>query len=210
LGGSPFNILLQDPDVVSQANLARQVFCEADIGQSKAQVLAQRAMAFFGIEVEAETEKFTGFTPMYGMSQFERTLVVGCVDNITARRQFEQVCKPGVYDRHQGGGKDEIKYPGTYWLDLGNSMDSGQVVLGGHGLPSVFDVLPQLKTMRDPKDLPSCSMAESLARQDLFINSTLATLAGQLLWQLMRKGGLNHHGFFVNLNQGRVAPIEIK
>ena len=183
LGGEPFDISIYDKDTVSEANLARQVFCEADVGSNKAAVLAQRAAAFYGIEVTAYDQRWDG-----GHS----SLIVGCVDNIPTRKAMKKRSKD------------------AYWLDLGNSLDSGQVVLGGRGLPTVFDVLPQLGTMRDRKSLPSCSMAEALARQDLFINSTLATLGGHLLWRLMRQGGLNHHGYFVNLNSGRVSPIEIK
>jgi molybdopterin/thiamine biosynthesis adenylyltransferase len=36
---------------VSEANLARQCFCEADIGQPKALVLAQRLRAFYSVPV---------------------------------------------------------------------------------------------------------------------------------------------------------------
>lgn len=91
-------------------------------------------------------------------------------------------------------------------VDIGNTTNQGQVILGGHGLPTFFDVYPELRKKKDRKNEPSRSMAESLARQDLFINSTLATLGGQLMWQLMRHGGINHHGYIVNLHEGLVLP----
>jgi PRTRC genetic system ThiF family protein len=181
LGGAPFAVCLWDPDVVSEANLARQCFCEADIGQPKALVLAQRIRAFFGVPVEAHA---------YNYSPCTSDMIVGCVDNLNARRAFSLNCN-------------------RYWLDIGNEAHSGQVVLGGNGLPTFFDVFPGMKKARDKKSIPSCSMAESLSRQDLFINSTLATLAGQLLWQLMRHGGLNYHGYIVNLNEGMVLPLPV-
>lgn len=187
LGGNPFEIEIFDPDVVTEANLARQCFCEADIGSNKAIVLAQRMRAFFGVPVEANARK-------YGPTYFSGRVVVGCVDNLAARKLILDDIT------HRNGG---------YWLDLGNSNDRGQVVLGGHGLPTFFDLFPDRRKARDAKNIPSCSMAEALEKQDLFINSIVATLAGQLLWQLMRRGGINHHGYFVNLANGRTQPIEV-
>lgn len=208
LGGQPFEITLWDPDVVSEANLARQVFCEADLGQPKALVLAQRMQAFFGLPCKAEVREFKA--AHYGQGRWgsmHADLLVGCVDTIAARRalQFSAV---GKQEYRQGGEKVEHENR-CYWLDLGNGADSGQVVLGGHGLPTVFDVFPELGKQRDKKQEPSCSMAEALAKQDLFINSTLANFAGQLLWQLLRRGGLNHHGYSINLHRGTVVPLPI-
>jgi hypothetical protein len=52
-------------------------------------------------------------------------------------------------------------------------------------------------------------MAEALEKQDLFINSSVATLAGQLLWTLMRRGRIEHHGYFVNLGTGKTMPLPV-
>jgi len=183
LGGAPLSITIMDDDTVSEANLGRQCFCEADLGQPKAAVLAQRTRAFFGLDVTAKVERLESH------QSAEHDLIIGCVDNLSTRRS--------------------ISGRAGYWLDLGNTADSGQVVLGGHGLPTVFDVLPQMKTMKEPKNLPSCSLAEALHKQDLFINSTLANFGGQILWQLLRRGGLSHHGYFVNLSSGNVRPINV-
>lgn len=169
---------------MSESNLARQCFCEADIGGNKAFILAQRARSFFGIPIEAKDVKW--------WDSGDASIVVSCVDTLATRRQIA------------AGRKDR------YYLDLGNSDNAGQVVLGGHGLPNLFEVYPHLKRARDPKDIPSCSMAESLARQDLFINPTLAALGGHLIWRLMRSGGLNHHGYVVNLSAGLVLPLVIQ
>lgn len=185
LGGNAFDIQVYDPDDVSEANLGRQCFCAADVGQPKAQVLAMRMRAFFGIPITGRVS--------YAPVNLGASLVVGCVDNLGGRLAMRK-------SMTKGNG---------YWLDLGNTADSGQVVLGGHGLPDFFDVFPNQRRAKDRKDLPSCSMAEALEKQDLFINSTVATLAGQLLWQLMRRGGINHHGYFVNLASGRVLPLEV-
>ncbi len=193
LGGSPINITVCDADTVSEANLGRQCFCEADIGRNKAIVLAQRASAFFGLSVEANAERMQSQT----LINHRPSIVVGCVDRMHPRHEMNAYVTRTHTTRQ------------PYWLDLGNTADSGQVVLGGNGLPTVFDVLPQMKKMKDPKDIPSCSLAEALSKQDLFINSTVANFGGQIIWQLLRSGGLSHHGYFINLNSGVVRPLNI-
>ena len=56
---------------------------------------------------------------------------------------------------------------------------------------------------------PSCSLAEALAKQDLFINSSLANLGASLLWQLFREGMIFNRGFFLNLKEFRTLPLKI-
>ena len=48
----PVRILVCDGDVVEGKNLIRQNFVEQDIGRNKAQVMAERYSAAFGIECE--------------------------------------------------------------------------------------------------------------------------------------------------------------
>ena len=56
---------------------------------------------------------------------------------------------------------------------------------------------------------PSCSLAEALDRQDLFINSTLAQLGCNILWKMFRNGMIEHHGLYLNLEMMKVNPINI-
>lgn len=77
-------------------------------------------------------------------------------------------------------------------------------------LPCVTDLFPQIMDENEPEDdTPSCSLAESLEKQDLFINQSVSTFALQLLWQLFRNGGLDNHGAFINLASGMVTPLPI-
>jgi len=55
-------------------------------------------------------------------------------------------------------------------------------------------------------DLPSCSAVEALERQEPFINQTLAYQALAMLARLFRHGEITHHGGFVSLANGRMAP----
>jgi len=104
------------------------------------------------------------------------------------------------------------------------NLADGQVILGqsGYGnrrrkngtsliLPCVTDLYPELldDSIPEKDDGPSCSLAEALERQDLFIGQSIATFALQLLWTLFRNGGVDHHGYFINLKAGKVLPMPI-
>jgi PRTRC genetic system ThiF family protein len=109
-----------------------------------------------------------------------------------------------------------------YWLDLGNNAECGQFVLGQPEnaktkmptlrLPTVAELYPEIVTPKlDRKDkLPACSAAESLDRQEPFVNQTLAYQALAMLARLFRYGRLSYHGGFINLATGRVAPLPVR
>ena len=135
----------------------------------------------------------------------EVDFVIGCVDTRKARRAINNwVLKSRV----------------LYWLDLGNNASSGQFVLGQpnnsanrkkkHRLPTVAELYPEiLKTDKEDDDLPSCSAAEALTRQEPFINQNLAYQALGMLSQLLRHGSLSYQGGFCNLETGQLVPIPI-
>ncbi|MCR6656596.1 MAG: PRTRC system ThiF family protein [Opitutus sp.] len=182
---SEIEVSVYDPDTVSEANLGRQAFSPSDLGLNKAVALVNRINLFFGLDWSAHPTAFNAIHYWPGV-------VITCVDRLAVRKEFA---------RQSWGTR--------YWLDLGNGSNFGQVVLGGWGLPTIFDINPSLMDAEDDPDEPSCSVAESLARQDLFINSALANYAGQLVWTMLRTGQLEHHGFYINLRTGRTAPIPV-
>jgi len=61
----------------------------------------------------------------------------------------------------------------------------------------------------DPEEGPSCSLAEALTRQSLFINRTLVAHGMAMLWELLHAGSIDHHGVFVNLKTGRTNPLPV-
>ena len=77
-------------------------------------------------------------------------------------------------------------------------------------LPFVTDTFKNLLEIADTSgDTPSCSLAEALTKQDLFINSSLANMGASLLWQLFREGFIINRGFFINLRDFRTQPIKV-
>ena len=191
------DVTVYDPDHVSAANVGRQLFYDADIGQSKADVLVHRLNQCFGTAWCAQNKRFA-------LEHSHRIdLVIGCVDSAASRRTIHQLCTQRRV---------------SYWLDLGNRAGDGQCVLGeplqGRDwymrLPTVMDLFPELlDESRIEDDAPSCSLAEALERQELFVNQAIATAALQLLWQLFRYGEIPYHGLFVNLARGSTTNLPV-
>ena len=110
-------------------------------------------------------------------------------------------------------------------MDFGNSQDTGQVILSTIGeikqpnsekyqtvasLPFVTDEFGELLKQSEQEDnTPSCSLAEALEHQDLFINSSLTQMGCSLLWNLFRRGMTEYKGFFHNLKDFRTHPIKV-
>lgn len=194
-----------DADRVSEANVGRQLYSPADIGRHKAIVTIHRLNQFYGLDWTAHPVRYEDFeTKRY--SPLSADILVSCVDSRAARRTLhEAVFEGGRY---------------RYWLDLGNTEASAQVVLGqgpqraaGEGasrLPCVTELFPELLDANVPDDnRASCSVRVSLASQGLFINDVAVRFAAQLLYELFSKGRLCQHGAVVNLESKRAGPIEV-
>lgn len=196
-----------DHDVVSRANVGRQMFSPADINQSKATVLVTRINRYFGYDWEAYPKKYEG--------DLLSNILITCVDTAKARKEIFASIKPGGPEPHEVS---------MYWMDYGNSMKTGQVIIGTVSkvkqpqssdktvgtLKNVLQFFPELKK-RNYKESnePSCSLAEALGKQDLFINSTLAQFGLNILWKMFREGRISYHGCFLNLDTMNTNPIKI-
>lgn len=179
------HVIVYDPDTVTEANVGRQLFSPADVGQPKANVLVHRLNCFFGLDWVAQPTVFPGHAQSHA-------LIISCVDTKAARREI---------------GAKSFRPHAQYWLDLGNDAWTGQVILGGHGLPTVLDRHPEIKRSKKEDNTPSCSLAEAIGKQSLFVNQAVSTWALHLLETLFRKGGIDHCGYYINLTSGRVNPI---
>ena len=110
----PTRILVCDGDVVEQKNLIRQNFVEQDIGRNKAQVLAERYAAAFGIECEYRPEFIETQEELYTLTEPDRVpypmepqrvILLGCVDNNKAALPpgFRAEAEPHLHRRRQRG-----------------------------------------------------------------------------------------------------------
>jgi PRTRC genetic system ThiF family protein len=207
-----------DDDKVERANLGRQLFTTAELGLHKSVALINRINRFFGTNWKAETEKFDKYF-VEGGGDNCATITISCVDTVKARFEIGDILK--AVGKQFGNNRSRP----LYWMDFGNSKDSGQVVLATIGkisqptsekfrpvdcLPFVTEEFKDLLMQSENTDnTPSCSLAEALTKQDLFINSTLANLGASLLWQLFRGGILYNRGFFLNLKDFRTQPLKV-
>jgi PRTRC genetic system ThiF family protein len=212
-------VTVYDDDTVSPANLGRQLFAEVEVGLHKSVALVNRINRFFGTNWKAVTQPYTAENRPYLPERGKANLYITCVDNAAARFEIGEMLsdyKSGYcYDRNRP----------LYWMDLGNSKYTGQVLLSTIGelrqptsekfdavgnLPFVTETFKSLLETADiTDDTPSCSLAEALTKQDLFINSSLAQMGSSLLWQLFREGIIFNCGFFMNLRDFRTTPIKI-
>jgi len=77
-------------------------------------------------------------------------------------------------------------------------------------LPFITDEFADLLQQSEQEDdTPSCSLAEALDKQDLYINSSLAQMGCSLLWRLFRNGLTPYRGFFHNLDDYRTYPVKV-
>lgn len=208
LGHPGLHIRAWDNDEVTTANLGRQMFSQADLGMNKAVVLIGRVNKFFGSSWEAIPEHYIG--------KASSNILITCIDTAKGRVDIGEA----VSKKQANGDPFDIPY---YWLDLGNLQHTGQVCLGTivsikqpkvefktkAVLPTVIKKFPAIKKIREETQGPSCSLAEALEKQDLFINSTLAQFGCNLLWKLFKEQRIKHHGCFINLENLVVNPIKI-
>jgi len=192
-------VIVADGDKVSSTNCVRQPFSESEIGLYKSVVLVNRINLFWGLNWQASTEYVTRNT------QGKADIIISCVDTRAARLEIT---------------KSPLFKQCAYWLDLGNTADGGQFILGQPKndrnrktpgrLRTAAELFPEIVTpVLDSSDkLPACSAVEALDRQEPFINQTLAFHALAMLARLFRHGEIKYQGGFINLVNGRMAPLK--
>ena len=224
LGHPGLNVHVYDPDKVSPANLGRQLFSAADLGCNKAQVLVNRVNCFFNLQWQAHPTKLTRNSGQCW------DFLIGCVDSAVARQELDRCnfhywldlgnsAKFGqvvLGETSRAGKRSRAESVArSFSRNMSKNENGGARGMAALERPSVaqhsWHLPPAQAQARCKEDnTPSCSLAEALERQDLFINQSVATFALQLLWQFIREGGLNIHGYFINLESGRVTPLPIK
>ncbi len=211
LGHPGLQVIAYDADIVTPANCGRQLFSPIEVGRNKAEVLVTKLNMFFGTNWESVPE-------MYDYESEHTNIVISCVDTVKARLTIKETLEKG--SMRGSYGYDTSK--NYYWLDFGNTQSTGQVILGtmkdlSSGkkktnvgkLRCVTDFF-DLTKVNDKDSGPSCSLAEALNKQDLFINSTLAQIGMALLWKMFTKGVLEYQGAYLNLESMKVNPIKVE
>ena len=207
-----------DPDFVSDTNTKRQLFYKADVGESKAQVLISRYNRSFGTHWRSHQCTYEKSF----MSSCMCNILLTCVDTGIARKNIAK-----HLDTIPTSKKCEPFDQRFYWMDFGNSRDSGQIILGSEKIPqpkeeegypksiaklkNVVELYPDIDKFDITEEQgPSCSTQQALNRQDLFINTTIADLGLMLLWQLLRNFNTPFQGIFFNGKTFQSNPMTIQ
>ena len=190
----PVRFIICDGDIVEQKNLVRQNFIPADLGENKAQVLAERYSTVFGMETEyvpafiesverlkellAPKVLYSDYYPRKVVDK-EQVILIGAVDNNRSR----QMCHKVFCD------SEELIY-----IDSGNSEYTGQVVCGvrsgGRTLyRPVGKIYPEVLSDNDkfPTEL-SCAEASVSAPQAITANITAATAVVDMIYNILTLG----------------------
>lgn len=217
LGHPGLFVTLYDPDIVTEANIGRQLFGPMDLGLNKAQCLITRINNFFGYDWKAEDRAYPSVLKETRRDEIAN-ITITCTDNIKSRLDLWNVLGKVPVSTYTDNTTP------LYWMDFGNTQTTGQVVLGTvprkirQPVSRLYETVGSLKVItrfvkyarvKEEDSGPSCSLEEALDKQDLFINSTLAQLGCNILWKMFRHGMIEYHGLYLNLETMKVNPILI-
>ena len=191
--GRPCRIIIADGDIVEQKNLIRQNFAECDIGENKAQVMAERYSEVFGIETEYIPDFIENEQQLLELPRFESSgrnsnkpisILIGAVDNNRSRIMCNNVFKQ----------LDDIIY-----IDSGNGEFTGQVICGvkmsGRVISKpVASVYPDL--LKDTEKFPSelsCAERSVSAPQSIAANVFASSAVISMLYHLLIEGNLRNN-----------------
>lgn len=212
------HVTVWDNDRITHANLGRQLFAESELSMYKSEALINRLNRFFGTNWKAIAAPFSTASKALIQELGPANIYVTCVDTAAARFEISKLLMQ--ISQHSKHGRNKS----LYWMDFGNAHHTGQVILSTlskisqpaskkyqpiGSLPLMTQEFKQLLEKKEDMNEPSCSLAEALTKQDLFINSTLANLGASLLWNLFREGMAENRGFFINLKNFRAQPLPV-
>lgn len=219
LGHAGLSVHLWDDDIVTEANIGRQRFAGSEIGLYKSVALINRANRWAGTNWKAETCKFKRSANGKLPENASASLFISCVDKVQSRFEIAEILN------NLNKGHQYFSDRPRYWMDFGNKQNTGQVILSTIGdvrqpksnkyqtvanLPFITEEFGGLlKVSEAETDTPSCSVAEALLKQDLYINASLCQMGCSLLWNLFREGMTENRGFFHNLKNFRTMPVKI-
>jgi PRTRC genetic system ThiF family protein len=214
LSGSDIPIILIDHDRVEPHNLVRQNFYAGDLGKFKSQALAERLSRQFGRSIGFSVYPYMHdlVRENYGAGLHRRAvqgIIIGCVDNASARRDIARTLDWG-----------------NWWLDAGNGFSSGQVLLGNardresleesfveklrevYRLPIPTWQLPSLLAPPTTKkqDTRDCAEAVAADEQGPVINQAMAALVLEFMNRML-KGTLTWMGAYIDLEAGTLQTV---
>lgn len=95
LGHPGLHVTVFDPDIITEANIGRQLFSEADLGQGKATAAVTRVNRFFGTTWTAENCRYpVRKTQENGDDRTKpANIIITCTDNTRSRLELWRFLK---------------------------------------------------------------------------------------------------------------------
>jgi PRTRC genetic system ThiF family protein len=185
-GQSQITVTLYDGDLVEDKNIMRQNFMPSDIGQNKAEVMANRHVRAFAIDIQYVPEMFSFEKHGNKLNTGAQKIIIGCVDNNSARREIAKTMSYML----TSVGRSPNYNKRTIWIDSGNERKTGQVILGNAEMENVTDIFPDiLDPKQDTVEVRSCAERMLEDEQNMFVNLT----ASNLILNYLRKVVLNEN-----------------
>jgi PRTRC genetic system ThiF family protein len=209
-----------DEDVIADHNCGRQRFFNAEIGYPKAAAAIHRTNRCYGTSWRAMLYPFCLKYKQEIDQQQAPQIVISCVDTVRSRFEIQEILADMASKQADGVGRDRLHY----WMDFGNARYTGQVQLGTFRkikqpesekfipvgeLPLFTDEYRTTLSRVNDDDEPSCSLEQSLLRQDLFIHPALAIDGTRLLYQLLTHKMIDYRGVFVNIDDVKTVKMPI-
>ena len=123
LGHPGLFVTLYDSDIVTEANIGRQLFSPSDIGLNKAQCLVTRMNNFFGNDWKAVPDIYPAALKDARRDNLANIMIT-CTDNIKSRLDLWNILKAVPVSEYRSHETP------LYWMDFGNMQNTGQVILG--------------------------------------------------------------------------------
>lgn len=198
----PVKFIICDGDKVEPKNLVRQNFTQADLGENKARVIAERYSEAFGLEtsyvpsfIESAGRLEELVTPetfrtgryvrdpqksvMVEETISELVILIGAVDNNRSRKLCHEVF---------------LKARDLIYIDSGNGEYTGQIVCGVRRAgKTIYKPVGMLyPEVNDPEDLfpteVSCAEASVSAPQTIVANLMAATAVVTMIYNILVLG----------------------
>jgi PRTRC genetic system ThiF family protein len=226
-----------DPDCVEEKNVGRQLYSYTDIGLPKAEALAGRLNAAFGMRIMSAVRRveardlidgeleICARRPLTTWTREDLRLVIGAVDNAAARA----VIADAVKDAQKRAGGVRSAHGTLWWLDCGNENHSGQVCIGNAAssaalrgaialgmvdrLPAPSVVYPDLvltpRAAKRSKRAPSCADLTAAGEQSLMINRLVAAWALSMLHDFVVTRDLRYFAVAIDQQWGGMRTYMI-
>lgn len=219
-------LILIDMDTVEAKNLKRQNFYQFDVGKGKAECLAERYSALYGLDIEYFDKPFDKCDLRATRNDHGRTdanmIIFDCTDNLNARKSIEALKRDAIIiscgnedqfgqvvvstinsSGSQRGGDLGANVTAVRNIDQWIREDLAKEEVNMKRKPRRMENLPTLlqvfKNFKDTEK-PSCTEMEIQNEQSMPINMLVAQLAYNAFYDIVSGKGINYWMVRCNIN----------